>query len=174
MRRFGLLVLGLSLLACGQDRPPPIVGPQPLRFAAGTFDRARGQLLVYTPGNDGAASPTPDSTWAFDGEGWRREDAFGPSAREAPGLVFDEARGHPVMFGGERVAAAQAVAETFVYEAPRWRRLELSGPGPRHSPAIAYDPGRQGTWMYGGFGTCTDEECQALWFFDGRAWRRVD
>jgi len=173
-RRLALFASLALAVGCGSDREPSLPGPDPRGFPAGAFDRANQRLLLYAPSDENRAEPAPDGTWAFDGEAWRRADAFGPPAREAAGMVFDEARGAALMFGGERVRASETTDETWAFRGTGWRRLEVDGPVARHSPAMAYDSARGGTWMYGGFESCLVEECQALWFFDGEAWRRVD
>ena len=172
--RVAIMGVALWAIGCGADRAPGPVGPKPLRFASGAFDRARGRLVVYVPSDNVFARPRPEGTWVFEPGGWVREDAFGPVSREVPGVVFDEARSEMVLFGGELVRELETTDETHVYGARQWRRVEASGPTARHSPAMAFDAARGRTLMYGGFGGCVAEECQVLWAFDGAAWRRVE
>ena len=81
-------------------------------------------------------------------------------------MVFDEARGFSVLFGGQSLRGNQ-LCDTWVYVRRRWRR-----PSPRCGHAMAYDEQRQETVLFGGIND-HDAALGDTWVFSG-SWRRVD
>ncbi|HLQ38211.1 MAG TPA: kelch repeat-containing protein [Planctomycetota bacterium] len=74
------------------------VAPPPRRFAAVTYDIARGRAVLFGGGDNSGAL---DDTWTFDGTNWRQENpASSPPGRLWHGLAGDLLRGRVVLFGG--------------------------------------------------------------------------
>src|SRR5262245_5924756 len=77
--------------------------------------------------------------------------------RNAHAMVFDEAAGRLLLFGG--ADEAHVVGDTWTWRPgePRWERVATAGPAPRTFPAMAYDAARGEAVLFGGnrvlFGT---------------------
>lgn len=82
--------------------------------------------------------------------------AGGPSARWQSSMVFDQANGKAVLFGGRTQLAA--VAETWTYDGT-WTKCSgsscTSGPGARGEAGFAYSPGTSTAILFGGFAETT-------------------
>ena len=116
----------------------PLVSP-PAGFAAMTFDRARGVILLRDKDRD---------TWTWDGETWtKRELVTSPAIGGR--MVFDTARGVAV-FVGAQSAAPTSLAETWEWNGETWTQRTDVGAPPGGSFLIAYDEQRAVTVFYSG------------------------
>jgi hypothetical protein len=63
------------------------------------FDAASGTTLLF--GGTNTCNDFYGDTWRYDGTSWHLvSGSGGPSRRHEPGMVFDEARGEILLFGG--------------------------------------------------------------------------
>jgi len=110
--------------------------------------------------------PYPSETWLWDGTGWAAGPAPpGLSGRVGAEMVYDDALGQIVLFGGSGV---QPFSDTWLFDGTAWTR----GPDapadmpPREFFGMAYDPGAGEVVVAGG------DSQSDVWLFDGTAWTR--
>src|SRR5688572_8778698 len=106
------------------------------------FDRARARAVLF--GRLGTV---------FELEGarslHRAVDGPGPGPRQGPSLVFDEARGHVLLFGGRGGVAT--LGDTWTWDGMQWQQpFSLLSPPRRRDAALAYDAARQRVVLHGG------------------------
>jgi hypothetical protein len=106
-----------------------------------------------------------------------------PPARTGAAIVYDQATGRLVMFGGKipnpaapavgQVVPGAVTDETWTWDGTRWARLAPPAKPPaRENALIAYDAARRQVVLYGGgLGTTLqDQELHDTWTWDGRTW----
>lgn len=102
------------------------------------------------PGSNSAAGPADQigSEIAF----WRElHPTTSPPARDLTAMVYDQARGRMVMFGG-RTANYTFLNDTWEFNGTAWiQRLPANSPSARTSHTMAYDSVRQRVVLFGGF-----------------------
>jgi Galactose oxidase, central domain len=91
-----------------------------------------------------------------------------PVAR--PGLVFDEARGKVVLFGGS--ADSMPTDQTWEWDGRKWAKRDTPGPSPRSSHGMVFDTRRRRVVLFGGFGA-GGRLLGDTWEYEGRSWRKV-
>lgn len=120
-------------------------------FTPGTMPTAAGESYkVESKGPNSHKSPSgdADSEIAF----WRElHPATLPPARDLTAMVYDQARGRMVMFGG-RTANYTFLNDTWEFNGTAWiQRLPANSPSARTSHTMAYDSVRQRVVLFGGF-----------------------
>lgn len=98
-------------------------------------------------------------------------------ARFGQAMVYDEARGQVVMFGG---AAANSdgslrwLDDTWVWDGATWRRIDSPArPPARAFAAMAFDRDRGVVTLFGGSADTDKTGMDDTWLFDGVSWTRV-
>jgi hypothetical protein len=82
-------------------------------------------------------------------------------------LVFDEARGVSVLFGGSGSGGTGSLGDTWTFDGSDWTQLSpATSPDPVSRAAATYDPTREEIVMHGGGLFGSDE----TWTFDGTTW----
>jgi hypothetical protein len=116
-----------------------------------------------------------DDMWIWNGEDWREivPDGEVPAARIDHAMVYDEARGRVVLFGGTTYENEQ-LADTWEWDGARWQELTpaAEGPAPRFWHAMAYDAGRERVVLFGGTTDGIDYRGDT-WEWDGEQWHDV-
>ena len=111
--------------------------------------------------------PPTNTTSELDGQTWMQvTPASSPSVRSQYRLVFDEALGKIVLFGGLHTSP---LADTWTYDGD-WAPLATTGaPSGRYDHAMAYEPNRQAVVLFGGIvaGGAPDA---THWELAGTAW----
>ena len=97
----------------------------------------------------------------------RLESEDNRPAIEAPGLVFDEARQRPIMFGGGFGAGLNDA--TWEYDGRSWLRIQAPGPSRRNFHAMVYDRDRRKVVLFGGGGPGA-VALGDTWEYDGARW----
>jgi hypothetical protein len=95
-----------------------------------------------------------------------------PAARDGAAVVYDDARGQLVMFGG-KIPGSAVTDETWTRDGTRWSLASpRTAPPARDNALIAYDPARKQVVLFGGgLGTTlADEELRDTWTWDGHTW----
>lgn len=123
---------------------------------------------VMFGGRNGAGTYYPD-TWVYDGTNWSQRATVGPSPREYHSMVFDEARGRVVLFGGQ--FNNTRYGDTWEWDGVAWSQVATVGPSPRQWHAMAYDSRRQRTVLFGGWSAGGYEG--DTWEWDGVSWTEV-
>ncbi|MDP3500795.1 MAG: kelch repeat-containing protein [Myxococcales bacterium] len=135
------------------------------------WDSVRRRVVLH----GGWESSSLDDTWLFDGSTWTQvSTASGPGARSEHAMVFDEARGVVVLFGG--YSSGGLATGTWLWDGVRWtEQMTSSAPSQRARHAMAYDSVRQRVLLFGGFGSrfSTFEELGDLWELSAQGWSLV-
>lgn len=88
-----------------------------------------------------------------------------PDGRSAHAMVYDEARGVVLLFGG---SGSAMFGDTWTWNGVRWSRVATTGPSPRNVPVLAYDATRRRVVLYGGQAGPT--LLSDTWEWDGVSW----
>lgn len=138
-------------------------GPPALSGAAGAYDAARDQVVIFG-GTD--ASGVTSATWVRDGEVWTQADpATPPPARTGHLLAYDSARERVVLFGGTDAADVQ-LNDTWEWDGSAWTET-TPAVTPLARAGMAYDATRGLVLAFGG---TFDEPNNELWAYDGMDW----
>src|SRR2546423_1501894 len=101
--------------------------------------------------------------------GCEGNDSPRPPAASQANVVYDEARGRVVVFGGESTAGLSG--ETWTWNGTSWTLAARSGPPARTGSAAVYDSGRGRIVLFGGdTGTARLSD---TWEWDGAAWTQA-
>ena len=133
----------------------PDASPPALDSHAMTYDKGR-QVVLLHGGWSGALS---GQTWEWDGEGWTRRDVEelgdAPPPLRWHSLVYDDARGVAVLFGGGD--RGWYLDQTWEWDGRSWTVGHAYDPGlpddsplPRAHHAMAYDAARSTAVLFGG------------------------
>ena len=108
-------------------------------------------------------------TWEFDGATWTNVlPGQAPVFQALPSLVFDAARGVPVMVGH---AGSGYQVETWERNGTVWnRRLGVGGPSITIGQAMAFDTARGRTVLFGGQSPYGNDQ---TWDYDGTTWTQL-
>jgi hypothetical protein len=143
-------------------------GPEP-RFTFGMASDAARQRIVLFGGaimQPGGPAIFAD-TWEWDGLSWAQRDNSGPAARSGQSLVFDEARGQTMLFGGVALNGSADPA-TWIWNGGGWTQVATIGPAGRFGTAMAADDKRVVLFSgRPGFGAALTAD---TWSWDGRLW----
>lgn len=89
------------------------VAPSPRHYASGCYDLSRSRVVLFG-GHDGI---TRGDTWEWDGSQWQQTQLTGMKERTAACMVFDEAIGAVLAFGGDRYGVPYG--DTWEYPRPQ-------------------------------------------------------
>lgn len=162
--------------------------------AAMTYDSRRDRLVVFS-GTDRSLS-MPDvltasgigEIWEFDGRVWTAiPTSGGPAATAFSELVYDQARGISVLFGGARSNTATPDPdlvyhnETWGWDGTAWTALctgACTPPPARAFHAMTYNSAAESIFMFGGLenpvGTKLGKPTKTMWRWDGTTWSKVE
>jgi N-acetylneuraminic acid mutarotase len=135
---------------------PPGESPDPRENHAMVYDTRTRKALLF--GGCVTTATFVNDTWSFDpasGE-WAKLHPEGelPAARADHALVYDEARGKVILFGGYGVRSDQLAADTWAYDPSTnsWMDLNPAGvvPSARAGCAMVYDSRRGKVFLFGG------------------------
>ncbi|MEM7202640.1 MAG: kelch repeat-containing protein [Planctomycetota bacterium] len=140
--------------------------------AALAYDGVRRRTVLFGGIRSGASGPS-DETWEWDGRAWtRRLLSSSPPPRSSHTMVFDEARGVTLLFGGSGDGGA-ALNDTWEWDGSTWtERQPSTRPAPRWSASMVYDIGRQRAVLFGGYDPSRTTRNDA-WEWDGNDWIAV-
>ncbi|MFO0667216.1 MAG: kelch repeat-containing protein [Polyangiaceae bacterium] len=142
---------------------PELRDTQPFLFE----DTSRRELLSFTGGADESAFSKDDFAWANSGRDWTPR-GFLPAPRRRIGsdMIFDQARGNVVLFGGNGTGLMQ---ETWIFANESWSRVfPPKQPSARTHHALAYHAPSNQVVLFGGVdesGFPTD-----TWLWNGLTW----
>ncbi len=128
-----------------------------------TYDFARDRTILFGGRESGGSAPFLGDTWEWDGTSWTQHQVPGPAPRQLHQMVYDQARGRTVLFGGTSGSSpAVFYDDTWEWDGAAWVQLAVQGPSATSSHAMAYDAARQRTVLF----TPTQ-----TWEFDGVSWQ---
>jgi hypothetical protein len=88
-------------------------------------------------------------------------------------MIYDEARGHIVLFGGAQNGIMKN--DTWTWDGQRWTQAATDGPPARFPAGFTYDAARQVVLLFGGHtvnsSTGSFETFGDTWTWDGASWR---
>jgi len=100
-----------------------------------------------------------------------------PAARAEANLVYDQARGELVLFGGSS-SQGGVVNETWTWDGKAWRLYKpTSSPSPRHQAVMTYDQAHREVVLFGGMaqvatsGKAGQTAVDDTWTWDGSTWK---
>jgi hypothetical protein len=148
--------------------------PEARGTTALAYDSARGVTVLF---GGWTGSAWLDDVWEYDGTTWTRRCTTAPcstsprpSVRESAVLVYDEARGVTLLFGG--YGNSQYRGDTWTWNGSAWTLHSLPvAPSGRTRAAGAYDPATQTIFLFGG--ATASDELDDLWAWNGSAWEEV-
>jgi hypothetical protein len=115
-------------------------------------------------------------TWEWDGSAWTVQWGDGPGARFGQRMVYDEARGRFVMFGGSE-PYVDDLDETWEWDSNvGWTQcFPSTRPRARYFHAMAYDRNTGQVMLFGGEGSVEYRWWQHndLWVWDGTNWTQI-
>ena len=141
------------------------VGPGWSLGQAAAYDSVRGVTVINV--EDSWHLPGGPGTFEWDGQSITQINYTGPY-RSGHSLVFDEARGHSLLFGGGKPAYPPVYNnELWSWDGTQWSLIMTGGPSPRGT-AMAYDAAREVVVLFGGWsGT---EFFNDTWEWNGQEW----
>lgn len=142
-------------------------GP-PARHSPGMAYDSRRKVVVLFGGITGRTRSAVlyGDTWEWDGEEWRLVATTGPTPRLGHAMVYDEARGVVVLFGGNDGTFKN---DTWEWDGQEWRQVASTGPSPRSRYGMAYDKKSGTILLFGGI----PRDRNDTWIWDGKEWHQV-
>jgi N-acetylneuraminic acid mutarotase len=115
------------------------------------WDATTGRILSFGGGNIPTLQPWTFG-WDPGTETWEVISTVGPPERRGHTMVFDEASGKVVLFGGVD-ADGNLLGDTWEWSGSEWNQRSDDAVMARENAAMAYDPARGGVVLFGGRGT---------------------
>jgi hypothetical protein len=155
-------------------------GPPSRGNAGAAYDAQRAMAVVTGGGRykaNSSAFETIAQTWIGPVAGWQRISGTEIVARDHNALVYDEARGHVITFGG-MLADRSWPGDTWELRADGWTRIATHGPASRARTALAYDNVRRHVVLFGGVGAQPGPGqpqpfFNDTWAFENGTWRKL-
>jgi hypothetical protein len=149
----------------------PGSGPVARGLSGAVYDSRRKRVVLFGGvGNKGYEELKGD-TWEWDEKTWRQMADTSVGTRDHHVMVYDEARGKTVMYGGQTSARTWAT-DTWEWDGERWAKTTTPGPGGRAHFAMAYDSKRKRVVLFGGLGD-DNKYHNDTWEWDGSKWAKV-
>jgi hypothetical protein len=149
--------------------------PSPRSDLAMAYDAKRSRTVLF--GGFGPLNGIDHGdTWEWDGTVWSQACTAAPCSNSTPparqdhAMVFDSARGHIVLFGGQ--SPSSSFGDTWEYDGTSWTPVLVAGPSMRVGHAMVYDPVRARTVLFGGYDDSSGQ-LGDTWEYDGTGWTMV-
>ena len=165
--------IGLGQQQAGLPRPPG------REWASLAYDPRLRELVLF--GGDTAGSALPAvfrGTWTYRSGRWtKRHPARSPSARSGAAMVYDQASGQVLLFGGSNSAnpfdgAQHLNAQTWIWTGATWRELHPAlAPRARRNADMVYDAARHEVILFGGY---DGSGLGDTWAWTGVTWSQLD
>ncbi len=141
--------------------------PPGLEQPAMAYDKGRGVTVMFGGFNGTPPGTDYRTTYEFDGVDWTlRTTANAPLTGYRTGMVYDDARGRVVLYGGYASATVQQV--TWEYDGNDWTQVGTGGPGRITEGFMAWLPTTQQTVYFGGSGpTVVGTVNNETWTYSG-------
>jgi hypothetical protein len=129
----------------------PATVPPGLETPAMAYDKGRGVVVMFGGFNGTPPGTDYRTTYEWDGGNWTlKPTANAPLTGYRTGMVYDEARGRMVLYGG--FAGAVVQQKTWEYDGNDWTQVGAGGPGRITEGYMAYVPTTGQTVYFGGSG----------------------
>ncbi|MEW5988655.1 MAG: hypothetical protein AB1791_18665 [Chloroflexota bacterium] len=138
-------------LAPGWRLMSPTTSPAPRASQAMAYDSARGVAVLFG-GTDGWTTFSDTWEWSSALLQWSQKfTTHVPPSRYGHAMVYDEARGVVVMFGGNGSGGGNYMNDLWEFDGSDWSEIvTVNAPSERWLHAMAYDPDRQVTVLHSG------------------------
>jgi galactose oxidase-like protein len=175
-----VLAVTLPLAAAASSVAAPAQAgriPQGRVWASWAYDPPHRDVVLF--GGDQAYQDSgPDivlgKTWTWNGTTWTlRHPAASPSPRTGAAMVYDQASGQLLLFGGSRrpFSGGGYLGDTWVWKGNTWAQLHpLRSPAARHNASLAYDSARHQVILFGGF---NGQYLNDTWAWNGSTWNQL-
>ena len=142
--------------------------------AAMTYDEGNGVTVLFGGRRYLPSEVDLGDTWLWDGTHWEEvASGSGPPGRAGAFLVYDDARGVAVLFGGG-TNTGTIYSETWEWDGSSWTDVTpTTGPSPETARQMVFDSGRGVTVLFGGDADGTYLQPENTWEWDGVAWNEV-
>ncbi|MBK8096006.1 MAG: hypothetical protein IPK26_02810 [Planctomycetes bacterium] len=121
---------------------------QPIFNMAMVFDRAAGVTMLFG-GRTLSSFGSLNGTWTWNGTTWTAlTPVNAPTPRFSAALVYDDARGRPILYGGRDRNGT--FGDTWEWSGANWVPIAGTIPPVRDGPAAAFDSARARMVMFGG------------------------
>ena len=129
-----------------------------------------GQAILY--GGNWNTTLFAD-TWLWNGSTWTQlQPADNPGMLAEHAMVYDQARGQIVLFGGIGGVTPTYSNQTWIWDGTNWTQMQPKvSPPAREGHAMAYDAVAQKVVLFGGYGDFA--ETNDTWTWDGSNWTQV-
>jgi zinc-ribbon domain len=162
-------------------REQTTTAPLARQDASMVYDSGDGYTLLFGGVNKAPSSNIHyyNDTWSYKAGQWTMlTTAQAPSPRGAHGMVYDQAAGYTLMFGGsiDYYSVNGGQSDTWKYQRGAWSEIYPSGsPDHRYSFGLVWDPAIAGDLFYGGWdpsGVCGNEQNDTRIYKQG-GWRQL-
>jgi hypothetical protein len=140
--------------------------PPGLESPAMAYDKGRGVVVMFGGWNGNPPGTDYRTTWEYDGVDWTLKTTLNaPLTGYRTGMVYDDARGRLVLYGGYSGTVQQV---TWEYDGNDWTQVGTGGPGRISEGYMAYLPTTQQTVYFGGSGpTVPGTVNNETWVYSG-------
>jgi hypothetical protein len=138
-----------------------------------TFVPSRNEVILFGGMNahDGETTIWGD-TWSWNGQEWYLLSDDRGEGRSHLALVYDEARGCVLRFGGGDPNRTPLGA-TWRFDKNRWQELSMAGPSARVDHAMVFDIARKKIVRFGGYLPGAEGSIFGdTWEWDGERWEQ--
>ncbi|SHN23391.1 immunoglobulin-like domain-containing protein [Gracilibacillus kekensis] len=141
------------------------------------YDEKNGQVVLF-----GGSSGSPlcegdcvNDMWVWDGNTWEEKtkstDEEWPAVRAYPSVVYDQANGYVLMFGGLD-NDDNRLDDTWIWDGETWEQLNpVDSPTPVDSASITYDAANQEVVLFGGM-IENEDTINETWTWNGENWTK--
>jgi hypothetical protein len=136
------------------------------------YDPATHRMMFFA---FAGGSPDAQAMWFFDGRNWTRQQLpWDQLPLDGQGMVYDEALGRIVEFGGEDggvpPSGRSVRSDIWAWDGHSWSPLRSSSaPPPRAYMSMVYDSRRRQLVVFGGLDRA-DRPLGDTWTWDGSTW----
>ncbi len=147
----------------------PPTTPSFATHAGFAYDSLRKVAVRFGGSNPSLIPNARRETWEWNGADWTRIfPATSPSARAAPAMAYESARGRVLLFGGSEQFTKSD--ETWALDGSNWTQLLPANRPSKRDTAMVYDSWRDVVVLFGG------QDYPAFyndtWEFDGNDWTK--
>lgn len=140
------------------------------------YDLARQRVVMFGGSTNPNLLITSNETWEYDGTTWTQvgqTSPGNPGPRQYPGMVYHQALGRTVLFGGSNPHTG-GNSDTWLFDGTAWTLAPNLGatPSPRQAPRLAYHTGRGTVLMHGGSTLSNGTPLDETWELSGFAWQQ--
>jgi len=163
---------GNTWLSISAVTPAPFTESR--KSIAMAYDAIRNRTVALA---GSASSPRRGRTWEWNGLAWQEKlPSTSPLPRFNHAMVYDEARGRVVLFGGVDSGTGNLLGDTWEWDGTAWiAKAPAMSPSARAGHAMAYDSARGRVVLFGGkeSGLSGSGRRNDTWEWDGSTWTLV-